>query len=68
MSRICKQCGTEIVNGINGAQISDYCTACKPIMYNNSIEPQPIPRYEMTEEDWAALDYAEGRCLGDDWD
>ena len=62
MSRTCKECGKEIVNGINGAQISEYCTDCKPIVYHCSPTPA---RYGI---DWDELDAMEGKCLGDDWD
>lgn len=64
---ICKSCGRQIVYGYNGCMMSEYCTDCKPISYdNNPRHYMYIPiNYVMDEQDYDALDYAESRCIDD---
>ena len=55
-NKYCNQCGKSIVYGVNGAQISDYCTDCKPITYHR--KPTPVRNV-----DWDELDAMEDRCV-----
>lgn len=58
----CNSCGRPILYGINGSQMFDECMDC----YKPTYHCSPTPARQ--EVDWDALDYAEGRCLGDTWD
>lgn len=60
MKKYCPVCGTEIINGQNGASMYTNCFTCKPINYGNNgyIKSNVSITYD-------ELNYLEGRCIND---
>lgn len=67
MTNVCTRCKREfdlMKYGFPGNPNRNVCWDCEPPHY---AAPTPA-RMVVDDSYYDALDYAEGRCLGDDWD